>query len=129
MGDSRDFDDETHRVSNDISGEVNGPVGQFGTVHGDVNMSWNQPASTADTEFQAQYQARMRAQWERERKERLRESRSKRYGSGCFGVVLIVMACALFFGESNLGGSDWAGAVLLVLGLIGVSALFRRDRG
>ncbi|MER7984790.1 hypothetical protein ABTY53_04180 [Streptomyces noursei] len=31
---------EEPSVRNDVSGTVNGPVGQFGSVHGDVHMHW-----------------------------------------------------------------------------------------
>lgn len=37
MGDRREFD-ESSDVANDMSGDVHGVLGQFGTVHGDVSM-------------------------------------------------------------------------------------------
>ncbi|MEU5833966.1 hypothetical protein ABZ820_09800 [Streptomyces diacarni] len=43
--------DDEPSVHNDVSGTVNGPVGQFGTVHGDVHMHWARQADEAEYEF------------------------------------------------------------------------------
>ncbi|MFF2921791.1 hypothetical protein ACFVTP_05140 [Streptomyces celluloflavus] len=42
---------EQPSVHNDVSGTVNGPVGQFGTVHGDVHMHWAGQASEVEYEY------------------------------------------------------------------------------
>lgn len=48
MGD-RHEDREHPDVRNDIRGsQVNGPVGQFGSVQGDVNLNWSQGQDSAE---------------------------------------------------------------------------------
>lgn len=58
MGESSYFN-ERPNVSNDVSGTVHGPVGQFGTVHGNVSMNWS--ATTDDPDVLAQAIGRLAA--------------------------------------------------------------------
>lgn len=79
--------------------DIHGPVGQFGSVHGDVNMA--PPRSAEEAAFRARYMARMQAEWNRKEEEERRAN-----GDGvraaravfsvlflmCFIVVIVVMA-------------------------------------
>lgn len=67
-------DDEDPETRNEISdGNFNGPVGQFGSVQGDVNMSnTSNPRSQEEEDFWAQYRERKRQQWQAEAELRAR---------------------------------------------------------
>ncbi|MFE7129732.1 hypothetical protein ACFVIM_02625 [Streptomyces sp. NPDC057638] len=83
MGEKRRSDDDHLNVRNDLSGEVHGPVGQFGSVHGDVHLNWSGPARSPQEEaFRQRYIARKQAEWdaeeERRRLERNAEEQARR---------------------------------------------------
>ncbi|MFR9725653.1 hypothetical protein ACL02R_20130 [Streptomyces sp. MS19] len=59
-------------IRNDVSGYVNGPVGQFGVVHGDVHL--NAPGARWDGDFEARYRARLERQWAEEEAARAAEA-------------------------------------------------------
>ncbi|MGW7695059.1 hypothetical protein ACWGMA_40610 [Streptomyces asiaticus] len=80
MGDSDGDDDEQRSVRNDLSGEVHGPVGQFGTVHGDVHMHWSGPPANPDeAEFRSRFIKRKQAEWDEEDRKQ-KEKRSIEQG-------------------------------------------------
>lgn len=66
-------------IDNQISGgEFNGPVGQFGVVHGDVNYQWSAPPrSQRELEFRARYMRKAEEAWAAEEKKREAEEREE----------------------------------------------------
>ncbi|MER7013221.1 hypothetical protein ABT324_17525 [Saccharopolyspora sp. NPDC000359] len=106
-GGEGDGDASAPKVGNEVSGgQFNGPVGQFGHVHGDVNL--NPPRSPEEAAFRARYMAKMQEAWDAEERARAEGS------DGCaiafivfFGIVVvgfiivaIVMAIS-FFSQSG----------------------------
>lgn len=93
-------------IDNRISGgEFNGPVGQFGAVHGDVNYQWSAPPkSQRELEFRARYMRKAEEAWEAEERKRAAEKAEEnrdplekfaRKGLTCIGYLVIV--ALLFF--------------------------------
>ncbi|MEV3856755.1 hypothetical protein AB0J38_20795 [Streptomyces sp. NPDC050095] len=117
----REPDGERWDVNNDVSGNVNGPVGQFGSVHGDVNMHWTEKAAADPEEqaFRAQYRARQQAEWAAQDAKRRRERRKER-GDGGFGFLLFgVLAWILLATGGDATGWGIGFGVLAVLCLLG----------
>ncbi|WP_411123514.1 hypothetical protein [Streptomyces sp. x-19] len=65
-GDERDDRTVRHRTRNDVSGNVTGSVGQFGTVYGDVTVGGQPPESPEDATWRARYRERLSRQWDAE---------------------------------------------------------------
>lgn len=118
MGDNHRAPDEDHEVHNDLSGEVHGPVGQFGSVHGDVNMSYSTEAQQdpEEIEFRKQYRDRMQAEWDAEEERRAELKRKKankeRGEIVCGGLAFIGLGIFLI----NLG-MIFPGTLLALIGL------------
>ncbi|MEV0082775.1 hypothetical protein [Saccharopolyspora sp. NPDC050642] len=67
MGEGRDPDAVEPDIDNTISGgNFNGPVGQFGFVHGDVHL--NPPRSPEEAAFRARYMKKMQEEWDAQEK-------------------------------------------------------------
>ncbi|MFR9721802.1 hypothetical protein ACL02R_00340 [Streptomyces sp. MS19] len=111
-------DDELPDVRNEISGgDIDGPVGQFGTVHGDVNMHWarpQDPAELARAMEQAMLGAERARREEAARQQRLRHEQEEAAES--FRVIVgLVCACVLFCVFFFLLDFWWWAAALLAL--------------
>lgn len=92
-------------VDNRISGgEFNGPVGQFGAVHGDVNYQWSAPPkSQKELEFRARYMRKAEEAWEAEEKKRAAEEAEEnrdpveKFARGGLMFICSLGLIALFF--------------------------------
>ncbi|MCI2424109.1 hypothetical protein MOQ72_42610 [Saccharopolyspora sp. K220] len=75
-------------IDNEISGgHFAGPVGQFGYVHGDVNL--NPPRSPEEAAFRARYMAKMQEAWDA-------EERAKTEGPGGCAIAMLIFAIVFF---------------------------------
>ncbi|MDT0265541.1 hypothetical protein RM844_04460 [Streptomyces sp. DSM 44915] len=105
MGRPQGDGEERHEARNEISGgDINGPVGQFGSVHGDVHMNWSgrqDPAELAKAVEEALTRAeRAREEARREAERREREARDAEQDFQlliALGVGVLVFL-VLFFG-------------------------------
>ncbi|MEU5850077.1 hypothetical protein [Saccharopolyspora shandongensis] len=92
MGEGRDPDAVEPDIDNTISGgNFNGPVGQFGFVHGDVHL--NPPRSPEEAAFRARYMKKMQEEWDAQEKAK-RDAENKPAVGGCailYGIVFIVI--------------------------------------
>ncbi|MEV1008421.1 hypothetical protein [Streptomyces sp. NPDC049881] len=115
-------DDELPDVRNEISGgDIDGPVGQFGTVHGDVNMHWARPHDPAEL-ARAMEAAILRAEQARRaeaaRQERLRREEKER--AERFRLITGLVCAAVLFGVFFfLFDFWWWVAAFLALGIGG----------
>ncbi|WP_016908356.1 hypothetical protein [Streptomyces xiaopingdaonensis] len=87
-------------IDNQISGgQFNGPVGQFGAVHGDVNYQWSAPPkSQRELEFRARYMRKAEEAWAAEEKKReAEEEEENRHPAEKIlrGVVLVILQLAI----------------------------------
>jgi hypothetical protein len=91
----RGYDHGKAEVRNEISGEyIEGPVGQFGFVYGDVNL--NPPRSPEEAAFRARYMARMQEEWDAKDKEEAARQQGPKLG-GCAVAFLILWVMVLIF--------------------------------
>jgi hypothetical protein len=129
MGDRGGKSEKDSGVENNLSGNVNGPVGQFGTVHGSVHMHWSGTTQDPDKlarrmakAMRKEAEARETAEAEEVREASLAELEARASTRRrCAGFCLILaVASSLTFG---LLTGQWAAPV--VLSLVGAIVLFR----
>ncbi|WP_326753558.1 hypothetical protein OIE73_18355 [Streptomyces hirsutus] len=129
MGDRGGKPEQESGVENNLSGNVNGPVGQFGTVHGSVHMHWSGRTPDPDKlarrmakAFRKEAEAREAAEAEEAHQAELAELEARASTRmRCAGLCLVLaFASCLTFGF--LAG-HWAAPV--VLSIVGAIVLFR----
>ena len=129
MGDRSGKPKEVPAVENNLSGEVNGPVGQFGTVHGSVHMHWSGTAADPDKlarrmakAMRKEAEVREATEAEEAREAVLAELEARagtRLRCAGFCLALVVASCLTFGFLTGL----WTAP--MVLSAVGAIVLFR----
>jgi hypothetical protein len=129
MGDHGGEPEQEPSVENNLSGNVNGPVGQFGTVHGSVHMHWSGTTQDPDKLARRMAKAMRKEADAREAAEaeeahetelaELEDRASTRLRCAGWCLALAVASCLTF---GFLTG-HWAAPV--VLSIVGAIVLFR----
>lgn len=91
-----DDDQDKVPINNEISGgRFEGPVGQFGSVFGDVNLS--PPKSPEEAAFRARYMAKMQEEWDAEEKRKEEEEKNAPMQEGCSVIFTLVFIAFVIF--------------------------------
>jgi hypothetical protein len=101
MGSDNEDNHEQAEINNQISAErIDGTVGQFGSVYGDVHL--NPPKSPEEAAFRARYIAKMQESWDTEEKKKAAEEKYAGINAGCGYIFLAVFAAFALFVIVNI---------------------------
>lgn len=120
-------------VHNELSGRVDGPVVQAGTVHGDLNVNVASPAGAHDADhaaFLARLRGRTQDQWAAEDAQRRRRealaaqlARSRRrFRRLCWVVLFVAIPSGALWARTE--GGVWAAVVPACLAGIGLLSTY-----